>query len=99
MIGRRYETRTRHNTPGMILVDEHRTLPCIVSDRSATGIRVTLPSTDDVPETFILTLDGSDEALVCRAAWRKPDQIGCIADPLVPAWLAVRSLNQQPSWY
>jgi hypothetical protein len=99
MIERRYETRTVHNTPAMILVDEHRTLPCIVSDRSATGIRVTLPSTDDVPDTFILTLDSSDETLVCRAAWRKPDQIGCIADPLVPAWIVGRTIARQPSWF
>ena len=99
MIERRYEVRTPHNTPGTILLDEHRSAPCIVSDRSATGIRVTLLNTDDVPDTFILTTDDADDTLVCRVAWRKPDQIGCTADVLAPAWVTGPSMRQQPTWF
>ncbi|MCJ2087938.1 PilZ domain-containing protein [Methylobacterium sp. E-005] len=96
---RRAEDRTCLNIPGMILVDEHRTLPCLIADRSATGIRVTLPNPENLPDVFILTFDDTREALVCRAAWRKADQIGCIADVLVTAWL-VQPLRRPPvAWH
>lgn len=98
MVERRAEDRTRLNISGVILVDEHRTMPCIISDRSATGIRVTLPSAEDLPDVFILTFDDTGEAIVCRAAWRKVDQIGCIADVLMTAWLVRPALRQQVAW-
>ena len=99
MIERRAGNRTRLNIPGMILVDEHRTVPCIIADRSATGIRVSLPNTENLPDVFILTFDDTGEALVCRAAWRKDDQIGCIADVLVTAWLVQSSRRPQVAWH
>ena len=99
MMERRAEDRTRLAISGMILVDEHRTVPCIVSDRSATGIRVTLPNTEDLPDVFILTFDDTGEALVCRAAWRKVDQIGCIADVLVTAWLVSPARRPEEAWH
>lgn len=98
MIERRAEDRTRLNIFGMILVDEHRTMPCIISDRSATGIRVTLPNAEELPDVFILTFDDTGEALVCRAAWRKTDQIGCIADALITEWLAASTSRKWPAW-
>lgn len=98
MIERRIEDRTRLDVSGVILADEHRTMPCIISDRSATGIRVTVPGAEELPDTFILTFDDGGEALVCRAAWRKVDQIGCIADVLVSAWLVGSTRPRQPAW-
>jgi hypothetical protein len=96
MIERRTEPRSYlSDITGRILIDEHRTVPCIVSDRSASGIKVTLPTTKDVPEAFILTIDGTEETLVCRAAWRKDDQIGCIADALVTEWRPRPTLRRQ----
>jgi len=96
---RRAEDRTRLDIPGMILVDEHRTVPCIIADRSATGIRVKLPNTETLPDVFILTFDDTGEALVCRAAWRKDGQIGCIADVLVTAWLVQPALRPRVAWH
>lgn len=98
MTERRAKDRTRLNIIGVILIDEHSTVPCIVSDRSARGIRVTLPSAVDVPDVFILTMDEIREALVCRTAWRKPDQIGCMAEVLVTAWSAETTLSRRPAW-
>ncbi|MCJ2086959.1 PilZ domain-containing protein [Methylobacterium sp. E-005] len=81
MIERRTESRTYlSDVSGQILIDEHRTVPCIVSDRSVSGIRVTLPGAEDVPDAFVLTVDYTGELIVCRAAWRKVDQIGCSVD-------------------
>jgi hypothetical protein len=98
MTERRTEIRTRLNITGIILVDEHGTMPCIVSDRSASGIRLTLSCADELPDAFILTVDDTGEALVCRAAWRKSDQIGCTADALMTAWLAQPAVRRQPAW-
>jgi hypothetical protein len=33
-----------------------------------------------VPERFVLSLDASNEFLVCRAVWRKAEEIGAITD-------------------
>jgi hypothetical protein len=98
MIERRAEIRAVLNIDGMILADEHRSMPCTISDRSATGIRVTLPSAGDLPDTFILTVEDTGEALVCRAAWRTADQIGCIADVLMIEWRVVPTSARVPAW-
>lgn len=98
MIERRAEPRTYlSDVTGRILIDEHRTVPCIISDRSASGVRVTLPSTEDVPDVFVLTVDDTEEMLVCRAAWRKADQIGCTSDAHVAAWCPPSRLRPQPA--
>lgn len=94
MIERRTETRTDlSDVTGKVLIDEHRAMPCVVSDQSPNGIKVTLQSTEDVPDAFVLTFDGTGEALVCDAAWRKADQIGCTADADVSDWRAQRTLR------
>lgn len=96
MIERRAEPRTYlTDVTGRILIDEHRTVPCIISDRSAGGVRVTLPSTEDVPDAFVLTVDSTGETLICRAAWRKPDQIGCTADAHVSVGIPRSLLRRQ----
>ena len=98
MIERRAEDRTHLNITGLILVDEHRTMPCIIADRSAFGVRVISVSAEDLPDTFILTFDDTGEALVCRVAWRRADQIGCIADALIVEWLETSNSFRTPAW-
>lgn len=98
MIERRAEPRTYlSDVTGRILIDEHRTVPCIISDRSASGVRVTLPSTEDVPDVFVLTVDDIEEMLVCRVAWRSADQIGCTCDAHGAAWRPPSRLRPQPA--
>ncbi|KAA0125045.1 PilZ domain-containing protein [Methylobacterium sp. P1-11] len=80
MFERRSAPRTRINETGSISVDEHRSIPCIVYDRSAGGVRVALPDAEIVPDSFILSIDASNEILVCRAMWRKADEIGAATD-------------------
>jgi hypothetical protein len=80
MFERRSYPRTRLNETGSISVDEHRSLPCIVYDRSAGGIRIALPDAEIVPEHFVLSIDASNECLVCRAVWRNAEEIGATTD-------------------
>lgn len=80
MFERRSAPRTRLNETGSISVDEHRSLPCIVYDRSSGGVRVALPEAEIVPDSFVLSIDASNEILVCRAVWRKAEEIGAATD-------------------
>ncbi|WP_457106471.1 PilZ domain-containing protein [Methylobacterium sp. P5_C11] len=80
MFERRSAPRTLLNETGSISVDEHRSLPCIVYDRSAGGVRIALPDAEIVPDRFVLSIDASNEILVCRAVWRKTEEIGAATD-------------------
>ncbi|MCJ2132050.1 PilZ domain-containing protein [Methylobacterium sp. E-045] len=73
---RRIEERQRQDEAGFIAVDEHTTLPCIVYDVSASGVRLTLPETALVPETFILHSACIAGIEVCRVVWRGDETIG-----------------------
>lgn len=76
MIDRRAQTRIRLDVPGRICLDEHRSLSCLVYDRSEVGVRVTLPEADLIPDTFLLEIEQSPTFHVCRLVWRKGEEIG-----------------------
>lgn len=76
MIDRRAVPRLRLDVPGRICLDEHRSVSCLVYDRSDAGVRVTLPEADIIPETFLLEIDHSPTFFVCRLVWRKGEEIG-----------------------
>jgi hypothetical protein len=80
MFERRSAPRTLLNETGSISVDEHRSLPCIVYDRSLGGIRIALPEAEIVPDRFVLSIDASNEILVCETVWRKSEEIGAATD-------------------
>lgn len=81
MLERRSQSRTHLNVVGKISIEEHQSLPCIVFDRSTAGVRVTLPDAELVPNFFVLTIVLTGEVLVCSAAWRRGDEIGCTTSP------------------
>lgn len=76
MIERRADTRTRLDVPGRICLDEHRSLSCLVFDRSDLGVRVILPEAELIPETFLLEIEQAPAFHVCRLVWRKGEEIG-----------------------
>ncbi len=97
MFERRSAPRTLLNETGSISVDEHRSVPCIVYDRSAGGIRIALPEAEIVPDRFVLSLDARNEILVCRAVWRKREEIGAateMSDPVRPESLESLDLRR-----
>ena len=57
MIDRRIAERHRRDEAGLIVIDEHTAVSCIVYDLSASGVRLTLPETGLVPDTFVLRSD------------------------------------------
>ncbi|MEL6064200.1 MULTISPECIES: PilZ domain-containing protein [unclassified Methylobacterium] len=84
MFERRSAPRTILNETGSISVDEHRSLPCIVYDRSVGGIRIALPEAEIVPDRFVLSIDASNEILICRAVWRRREEIGAATETSAP---------------
>lgn len=76
MLDRRLSPRERIDEIGSIAVDEHTSLPCIVYDLSQGGVRLTMPGTDAVPNTFVLTSPCIDGARICQVSWRDDETIG-----------------------
>lgn len=82
MIEGRVEERQRKDEAGLIAIDEHTTIPCIVYDVSSSGVRLTLPETNQVPETFLLHAACIAGTEVCRVVWRGEETIGASFAPL-----------------
>jgi hypothetical protein len=76
MLERRIEPRRRFNEIGSIAIDEHTSIPCIVYDLSQRGVRLTMPGTDAVPETFVLTSPCIEGVRICMVTWRDDETIG-----------------------
>ncbi|GJE15880.1 PilZ domain-containing protein [Methylobacterium marchantiae] len=76
MLERRIDERRRKDEAGLIAIDEHTTIPCIVYDISTSGVRLTLPETALVPDTFILHSACMEGMEVCRVVWRGEETIG-----------------------
>lgn len=75
MLNRRAAVREFVNEAGLIAVDEHSSIGCMIYDRSSQGVRLTMPDTAGVPELFLLT-STSDVLRVCRTVWRTTEEIG-----------------------
>lgn len=72
---RRTEARCRVDQDGLITLDEHTSVGCVIHDISATGIKITLPNAKDVPDTFLLMASYLGEQ-VYRVVWRTDEMIG-----------------------
>ena len=77
---RRGEPRHRVNEGGLVVVDEHTLVPCLLHDRSASGVRLTMPDTKAVPTTFVLIAQCLGVAHVCTVVWRDDEVIGARLD-------------------
>lgn len=95
MLDRRSAPRRFLNETGSISIDEHRSLPCIVYDRSLGGVRVALPEAEIVPDRFVLSIDASNEILICRSVWRKAEEIGAATSELEAGRSARPSIRRE----
>ncbi len=73
---RRASLRTRLDESGLIAVDEHTTLPCLIYDLSEHGVRLVSLDATCVPEVFLLAARPFAEPRVCRVVWRGSEEIG-----------------------
>ena len=73
---RRAALRQRVDEGGLISIDEHTSMGCMVHDVSVTGVRLTMPNTASVPDAFMLDAPCVGGIRVCRVAWRDDETIG-----------------------
>jgi len=75
MDDRRTESRCRVDQNGLITLDEHTTLGCLVHDISTHGIKITMPDASLVPTIFVLMASYLGEQ-PCVVKWRTDEMIG-----------------------
>ena len=75
MDNRRTESRCRIDQPGLITLDEHTSVGCLIHDISTHGIKITMPDATVVPMTFVLMASDLGEQL-CTVVWRTDEMIG-----------------------
>jgi hypothetical protein len=51
---------------------------CAVLDQSADGACLLVPEGADLPDVFVLVLDGSSEQMACTMKWRSGSRIGVL---------------------
>ena len=75
MLERRSKERAPVEEAGIIAIDEHTTIPCVVYALSETGVQLTMLSTALVPDTFILDAPCVASS-VCQVVWRTDESLG-----------------------
>ena len=73
---RRAVPRQRLDESGLITVDEHTSIPCMIYDLSESGVRLVSLDAGAVPDTFILAAGRNPEVRVCEIVWRTQEEIG-----------------------
>lgn len=73
---RRSAPRQRLDENGLIAVDEHTSIPCLIYDLSERGVRLVSLDAGAVPETFLLAAGRLAEVRVCEIVWRTQEEIG-----------------------
>ena len=74
---RRSQPRCRVDQNGLITVDEHTSMACLIHDISSSGIKITMPDAKAVPSTFLIMASYLGDQ-VCRVVWRNDEMIGAI---------------------
>ncbi|MGX5776581.1 hypothetical protein [Methylorubrum zatmanii] len=60
---------------GLIALDEHTSIGCLIHDITAHGVELTVPDASIVPDIFMLTASCSESAKVCHTLWRSDETI------------------------
>jgi hypothetical protein len=80
MDGEKRAARRKHlHYPARIVAGEDTPLvPCILTDISETGVRVSLQGegAGELPETVVLLLSPTGVKRRCRVAWREGNEVG-----------------------
>lgn len=76
MSERRAVPRQRIDEQGLIAIDEHTSMPCLIYDLSERGARLVAPEAPSVPPIFLLAAGRFPDPRVCEVVWRTPEEIG-----------------------
>jgi hypothetical protein len=76
MLERRKVVRTRVLKGAKMLLGKSSVIDCVARDLTNIGAGLQVPSTNDLPESVDLTLDGGHSIRRCRLVWRKLNKAG-----------------------
>ena len=68
--------RKETNWNSILRTPDGTEIPCTVKDISATGARIGLPASHELPESFLLKVVGKDFLCRVKLAWRKGNFVG-----------------------
>lgn len=60
---------------GLIALDEHTSIGCLIHDITAQGVELTVPDASIVPDVFMLTASSPESIKVCHTLWRSDETI------------------------
>jgi hypothetical protein len=73
---KRIDQRQKVLKSGRIILDDLHGVECTVRDVSATGAKLLVKKTDDLPDQFRLLLSADSSIRPVKVMWRKSDSIG-----------------------
>ena len=68
--------RSKHEGTGKVVLGMFRSVPCIVTDISNAGARLSVHETQDLPDKFWLKVSGYRRKMKAETRWREGDQVG-----------------------
>lgn len=72
----RREERSPTNWIATIRLRDNTEIPCTVKDVSKSGAKIGVPSSQVLPDVFMLRIIGRDFLCLVRLAWRRGDYVG-----------------------
>jgi hypothetical protein len=79
-VSRRYERISTVQAAVITFNGGKDQIACVIRDVSEGGVGLSVASTEDIPDQFILTVKGEDEGRACTVRWRETDKIGASFD-------------------
>ena len=79
IVNNRRHVRIPTNKPAIITKGMTQ-IACIIRDLSEGGAGLSMASASDVPEHFVLTVQGEDEGRACTVRWRETTRLGVSFD-------------------
>jgi hypothetical protein len=73
---RRDNRRSRVLKGVKLVLGKSSIIDCVARNLTNSGVRIHLPNTVDLPETFDLTFDGGYSFRRCRIVWRSVTEAG-----------------------
>ena len=74
--GREVQRQRRLKTGKIILSDHRRVFDCVIQDWSATGAKVRLSNSLEIPDTFELALRSENLIVDAAVRWRRGENMG-----------------------
>jgi hypothetical protein len=86
-VNRRYERISINQAAVMTFNGGKDEIACVVRDISPGGAGLSVASTADIPEQFILAVESEEEGRACFVRWRESNKLGVLFDVEPVHWM------------